>query len=392
MKKENIPKERLNNKIQKKIRYGWEERNKFFEAGAEEIAAENLRMLVDVSMASTLVILFFIMITPFIVTDWEPSIWHLMAAPAALAFYLVSFWYRSRGGNSIGVIRLMCLSFIACLMTIVIGIDAMQYGNQPSAFMQAMLIALPSLFTFRLYVIYTEMGVFEIAYIFFTFSYKGETMARNNCFSSIVGFVFSFFVAGLIQRLRAEAYNMKNQYKQLSMIDSLTGILNKANGEFLIRSYLEERKAGESCALLIMDVDNFKKINDTRGHQIGDLVLEAVGEVILRTFRSTDIMGRFGGDEFIIMMKNVPSEEVVRKKCQKLLDEVHDLSRRFQCELTCSIGVACLEQNDIDYETLFAITDDILYEAKTTGKARVVLRQVMEINSRKREEKHGENV
>lgn len=352
------------------------ERKAYFRDGMQDIVEGNLQMLTELSLLSTILTCFFILITPIIVRGWTPTPPHLLLIPSSALFFIIAVFYRKREGKSESVIKFMCLAFIACLLTLIIGIDVYQSADQPSCFMQAMLIVIPCLFVFPFRVIYAEMLVFEVIYVILIFRQKNMIMIQNDCFSSVVGFVLSFFVAYIIQRLRAEAYNSKYQYKQLSMVDGLTGTLNKSNFEYLVKKYLEHCGESEYYALLILDVDNFKNINDSMGHQVGDTVLESIGEILPKTFRGTDIMGRFGGDEFVVLMRSLPGEEIVEQKCKLLFGNFQKLSERLRIELTCSVGGIFLGSEFVEYEQMFQMADKILYEVKAAGKARYHIQSI----------------
>ena len=99
--------------------------------------------------------------------------------------------------------------------------------------------------------------------------------------------------------------------KEQAERDSLTKLLNKASAQQLVTEYLSARDADSSSAMLILDLDNFKLINDNFGHLYGDAILSLVGTALKKLFRSQDYIGRIGGDEFMIFMRNIPSEDLV---------------------------------------------------------------------------------
>lgn len=148
--------------------------------------------------------------------------------------------------------------------------------------------------------------------------------------------------------------------------DQLTSIYNKDIADTLIRQCLAQSSPEAVHAFLILDLDDFKQINDIYGHQTGDDVLVRFSAILRKTFRRDDIIGRFGGDEFIILMKDVPSEEFIAEKLKTLyacLDEDKNPP------LTCSIGVT-LAHGGSDYTEIFEQADKALYKVKCEGKAR----------------------
>jgi diguanylate cyclase (GGDEF)-like protein len=159
-----------------------------------------------------------------------------------------------------------------------------------------------------------------------------------------------------------------------SQKDGLTGLYNKTETQSLAEAYLTGEGAGRRHAVVMMDIDNFKRINDTFGHTRGDQALVKVSQVIQEAFRSTDIAGRVGGDEFLVLMKDVEAESA-------LLEKLKTVQRLFQkirldgetSPVSGSIGVALYPDDGKTYETLYQKADEALYRSKRNGKNRFSL-------------------
>lgn len=151
--------------------------------------------------------------------------------------------------------------------------------------------------------------------------------------------------------------------------DPLTRLLNKDTSRQTISDAMS-RGEKDLSALMVLDLDNFKHINDTYGHLYGDAVLTQVGAALKKLFRENDIIGRVGGDEFVVYMRNIPAEELLHRRCQMMLDTFSTLLREMAPELnvSCSIGAAFYPCHGEDYITLFRHADEALYRAKTAGK------------------------
>ena len=150
--------------------------------------------------------------------------------------------------------------------------------------------------------------------------------------------------------------------------DALTQLYNKATANEKIQQLLEDKS--NRYALFLVDMDNFKRINDTRGHLFGDAVLTEISRRIKSLFRSGDIISRFGGDEFLIFMQHTSDEGILRKKAESLLDTFRSAYKEElqSCPLTCSIGVTRCPEDGDDFQTLFQQCDQALYHAKQRGK------------------------
>lgn len=150
--------------------------------------------------------------------------------------------------------------------------------------------------------------------------------------------------------------------------DEMTGLLNRAAANRYIRQYLDSA-ADNHHALFFLDVDNFKSLNDTLGHQEGDRFLTMLAQSLKNCFRDYDIIGRVGGDEFFILMKNVPSSEIVSAKASLLLEACRKTCAGYPgLNLSVSIGIAMYPLNGRDIQTLYANADKALYRAKNSGK------------------------
>ena len=152
--------------------------------------------------------------------------------------------------------------------------------------------------------------------------------------------------------------------------DSLTNIYNAQTARKKVEEYLTNVSEKNDCALLIIDLDDFKSVNDQYGHMFGDEVLVKAAETIKNLFRSMDIVGRIGGEEFMVLMKDIPGREIVEVRCSQLNAAFHDIFKEELKgkELSCSIGVAIAPENGRVYSDLFRHADSALYRAKDKGK------------------------
>lgn len=174
-----------------------------------------------------------------------------------------------------------------------------------------------------------------------------------------------------------EEKKQKQALIELAQYDTLTGIYNKAT----INALVEKRMQGKplSCkgmpgyqALLIIDVDHFKLVNDTYGHLCGDSVLSDVAAALKGCTRSSDLVGRIGGDEFLIYLPEVADEETVRRKAKRILEAAGCIRPEPGASpITCSIGAAVLPQGNIGYQVLYKCADNALYRQKDCGRGGV---------------------
>jgi len=163
-----------------------------------------------------------------------------------------------------------------------------------------------------------------------------------------------------------------DKYKKEAIYDSLTGIFNRAETERRLKELIDKN---QSFSLMMLDIDFFKKINDTYGHQGGDYALKKFVEGVKKFLREGDIFGRVGGEEFVIILPNTKIVEALKiaQKIRKYFEnnsfEYHSTPIHF----TVSIGVTSYKKGD-DIIEVIKRADDALYEAKRRGRNRVEYR------------------
>lgn len=153
--------------------------------------------------------------------------------------------------------------------------------------------------------------------------------------------------------------------------DQLTGLYNKATTEFLITKLLsDEHSKDKSFALVIIDIDNFKILNDTLGHQHGDDVLRRMAQLLQPHVRKTDIMGRIGGDEFFLFFNNIDMDEIIKKKLADICADFKAMCTKeeLDCGISLSGGVSFYPREADSFDQLYKQADIALYRTKRSGK------------------------
>lgn len=176
-------------------------------------------------------------------------------------------------------------------------------------------------------------------------------------------------VAAAFRKLRSE----RDAYQLESELDKLTELFNKKTMENLCRMKLKTFNENENSnifmAMYVIDLDHFKEVNDLMGHQFGDKVLIEFARSLRKIFRPNDCIGRFGGDEFVVIVDSLPNMEVVVRKAEQIKQIAFNLTVEGKGHIvTASIGIAIAPQNGRDYDTLFASADKAVYHVKNSGK------------------------
>jgi hypothetical protein len=180
-------------------------------------------------------------------------------------------------------------------------------------------------------------------------------------------------LAGIISGEQAQEAYLKDLQRSAS-VDMVSGLLNRAATEHYIKDRLHKMEQTDTCALFIVDLDDFKQVNDILGHPAGDQVIRQTAGMLSNIFCASDIVGRLGGDEFAVFLCGQITEELVREKaaliCEKLQMALGD---RETVNVTASVG-AYLAEKGQEFEGLYQSADLALYKAKKAGKHQFYLK------------------
>lgn len=169
-----------------------------------------------------------------------------------------------------------------------------------------------------------------------------------------------------------ENNRLYNQIKESSQKDGLTGLLNRNNFFYKVNKKIEEE--GSQFGVVMIDIDDFKICNDTKGHQCGDAVIKKISKVIKDNLREEDICGRYGGEEIIVYMygvKNIIDVYNRMESIRKIIAETVTYHKNIQFKATVSMGIAVKEKEE-PLEQIIRRADVNLYKAKELGKNRVI--------------------
>lgn len=162
----------------------------------------------------------------------------------------------------------------------------------------------------------------------------------------------------------------KKRAEELSITDPLTGLCNRLKLDELFHTYIHvSQRHGTPFSILLLDIDRFKSVNDTYGHQVGDTVLQEFADILRKNVRTEDVVGRWGGEEFMILAPG-SDIEAAKRLAQKLRVEVETFSFSTIGHKTCSFGVSSYHKGD-DEKSMVSRADDALYRAKANGRNRV---------------------
>ena len=175
---------------------------------------------------------------------------------------------------------------------------------------------------------------------------------------------------------RRQLQTANQELQRLSSTDRLTGLFNRGHWEEMLRQdYARHRRYDHNAALVMFDIDHFKQINDNYGHQAGDAVIQQTAELIRQGMRDSDIAGRYGGEEFVVLLPDTDSEGAVTfaERLRQSIEAHEVIHEGHRIRFTVSLGIADLSQPTGGYTQLIERADSAMYASKSAGRNQVSL-------------------
>ena len=192
---------------------------------------------------------------------------------------------------------------------------------------------------------------------------KDDFRAINK--DSFTFMILNVIIIGFAVAVTYAIYDAGRKIIDCNQLDPHTQLYNKSYAKYLAEEYINREGRMNNFACFFLDMDHFKKVNDTFGHQVGDQLLKDFSHELKNRFRESDIVSRFGGDEFFILMKNVSDKQNVAKKAEEIMNILSSIQNY---DVTISIGIAMSPTDGKTYDELQKCADIALYLAKEGGK------------------------
>jgi len=184
-------------------------------------------------------------------------------------------------------------------------------------------------------------------------------------------------ICWMVVRVQNQSLRLRAVLNNLAHTDPLTGLANRRGfDDALAREHARRSRGGPPSALLLVDVDHFKLVNDSWGHQAGDVTLRRLGELLSGMFRPMDVVGRIGGEEFAVLIPDCTAEKALLR-AQALNESVRTVTQGWEHPITVSVGVAARPEAASSPAELLAAADAALYAAKAAGRDRVCTESVL---------------
>jgi diguanylate cyclase (GGDEF)-like protein len=343
----------------------------FTDCGAE-IAARNIELVRIVCWTGIALYALYYSLTEIFFSSWGISLIYGIYVPVLAALLIWTDKKRREGPVPIkSAMKVTMLTYVATMAEL-IAISVFPHPNVPAAFFPLFLVAGPVMFILPIRRHMTITAVSFVTFVCLVLAFKQRQVWQHELFETVTAFIMAMLVIVMMTKLRVQSESLKSKYYNMSRQDGLTGILNKSAGFEAARAYIRDKQENDHFAILFVDIDDFKKINDTYGHIEGDYRLKDIGAVLESACRRDDIVCRFGGDEFMVLLKNVEHPEIAEQKADVILDAIHALSERKWPGMTCSIGI-CFAGGREDIESYVEKADEALYKTKQKGKNSCVM-------------------
>lgn len=355
----------------------------------DECALINTRRIYLISIIA--IPLHVISILLFAFTKFEDITWKqgIIGCHSVLLIFMIGFLLttrrlrkRTKPNTTMFVLPYMLVAVIMTLGTIIVVFDQMVMTNIAAFVLVCIIVGIILLIRpmVSLIICATTYGMY---YFLLTLTITDPLTLLSNRVNGVIAVGLGFFLScilwhynymNIIQMRRIEA--QQKQLEQMAYFDPLTDLPNRRLLEKLIkREIASMRRYGHETAIIILDIDNFKSINDTYGHPVGDNMLRQLADFLTANVREADTVARFGGEEFIILMPQTSAEEgcIFADRLRKLIMEKRFIVGAVTLQITASFGVASM-RDIVDCDTMddyYFLADKALYLAKQSGKNRV---------------------
>lgn len=288
-----------------------------------------------------------------------------LIAPILLVISLLAFW---RTNYNLITIMLMAAPILAAMGNLLIINDLQDYKTYLTEdyliIFWIFTISGLKLLHATVSATITFVVLFVVTYFFFSFSTELFVM---HFFWLLSSFSFGFLGAFLIEKSSRMIFFNKEKLEQLAVTDNLTGLYNRTKLDEVLQHELDRSKRYKlSFGMVLLDIDYFKDVNDDYGHEVGDSVLMELSDILKKYSRTTDILIRWGGEEFVIIYLATNKDEVLR-----LAENLRSAIDAYQFDVvgskTASFGVTTYSEGDT-MSTMLNRSDRALYEAKDDGR------------------------
>lgn len=291
----------------------------------------------------------------------------------AFLYYAVaiSFFFSLRKDSIVAQL----LIYLSISLLFVLGcLISLNNPGAPATTFIALLLVTPMFMIDKPFWMAIELTVASAVYLIWMYPIKASDIWMTDLINVIIFTIVGIFLNIIANSLRIREFVLTREINIQKDIDELTGLKNKSALTKAINKFLTDFSTDKGI-LFVLDIDRFKSINDTYGHDIGDKVIEQMGAFLGKIFINNEITGRFGGDEFIVFIKNNDNMDVVKNFAEEIINGASQniILPDNKLTVSVSIGIAIYSGHETNYSDLFKKADIALYKAKASSKKRYCL-------------------
>ncbi len=342
----------------------------YLEAEADSVTKQNQGVLCTVCLLYTAILVFYNIIVPLNFADWGINYIYrgvLIIQVFVLICIFLRHFKKDRGFKEV---QITCYVFQLYVMAFVVLISVMPgWMEQSAIYFAPIMIGFIPAFVFTWCQSVVSTTVEAAALIVASKLIKSENIFRINFFAAVLALFLALYLSFLVYQFRNHSYEQGELVKEMARKDVLTQIYNRGAVEEKLLNYIKKH-SDERLTLCIVDVDNFKTVNDTLGHPVGDHVLKSVAGILRNVGGDRAFVGRMGGDEFMMFFKRDVKRTDVEACLEKVRDDMHGIvTGSPDIVITTSIGAYEKPEGErVSYETMFQRADEALYHVKEAGK------------------------
>ncbi len=355
-----------------KLYESYDDNNYYISTNKKKLAHDNADVIGGVLTFFAFVSFIFVAVGLAFGEDFKIIVYFLPAVAVILMLFLLHGPLTRKLDYDFRKIRIYAFVIYAIVILSFSLSDASFYRESRAVFFPAAMILLSALYMDYVWIMLGYKTVLAILFLVFDYTVKSRTVFVQDVLVAIFAIIGSMFCYSTIIGTALSRHQDSEQLVKKSQTDLLTGLLNKVSFEEKCRSYLESRVIGAKCTLFIFDLDDFKEVNDNYGHQTGDKVLKLFSEILKGYFHPDDIIGRVGGDEFMVLVLGDMPDGFAERRCRSVIHELKTTDVDGDKGITCSIGIAEDTQGH-NFDDLYAKADSALYRSKEDGKARFTM-------------------
>ena len=288
-----------------------------------------------------------------------------------LFFQISLFFTSSKNELQPACVQQRCFVQVCLAMGFIISISVFPSPDSPGIFFAPLLVAIAVLFIFSFRTTLLLLFSFTAVYLLLAILFKTPQSVSYDIWMTPVSLLVAFICTWNVTTLRMKDYFSRRKLIRMSTLDAATGLFNKNTFETMCDEYIAQHAEDEPCCLFIVDIDQFKQINDCYGHLAGDRVINTIGKVLLAFLGDADLAGRTGGDEFMLFLTERTVCGKAEDNARHLMNLIRQLCmQNYAIDVSCSIGIAF--GGGRTFRQMYEAADAALYTAKRAGKNRCV--------------------